>query len=125
MSDKSKGEQMETKRRNKIEILFETLPPESKAAIIVHGVALYQSVLKKRFVLAKAKIQQFEAKYQVSLSQLENDGLPEDANYEMHEDYIMWHHWNDTVEKTNEQILDLEKITEDSVTGNEAINVSC
>ena len=115
---------MEPARRKKIETLFEKLPPESKAAIIVHGVALYQSMLKKRLVLAQAKIQQFEAKYQIPLSQLDNDGLPEDANYEMHEDYIMWHHWNDTVEKTNDQILHLEKIVENSSDVNEAFNVS-
>ena len=116
---------MEPSRRKKIETLFEKLPPESKAAIIVHGVALYQSMLKKRFVLAKAKIQQFETKYQISLSQLDNDGLPEDANHEMHEDYIMWHHWHDTIEKTNEQISLLEKIADNSVAVNEAFNVSC
>ncbi|HEX9970711.1 MAG TPA: hypothetical protein VGD14_01445 [bacterium] len=116
---------MEPTRRKKIETLFETLPPESKAAIIVHGVALYQSMLKKRLVLAQAKIQQFEAKYQISLSQLDNNGLPEDANYEMHEDYIMWHHWNDTIEKANDQISLLEKIADNSLNVNEAFHVSC
>jgi hypothetical protein len=24
---------------------------------------------------------------------LESEGLPEDADYEMHEDYIEWHYW--------------------------------
>ena len=116
---------MEPARRKKIETQFEKLPPESKAAIIVHGVALYQSMLKKRLVLAQAKIQQFEAKYQTSLSQLDNSGLPEDANYEMHEDYIMWHHWNDTIEKVNEKILLLETIAENGLKVNEAFNVNC
>jgi hypothetical protein len=116
---------MEPARRKKIETQFEKLPPESKAAIIVHGVALYQSMLKKQLVLAQAKIQQFEAKYQTSLSQLDNSGLPEDADYEMHEDYIMWHHWNDTIEKANDQISLLEKIADNGMIVDEALHVSC
>lgn len=99
---------MELNREEKIESLFTSLPPEAKSAIIVHGAALYQSTLKKRLFLAQAKIRQFEDKYQTSLSQVDKEGLPEDANYAMHEDYIMWHHWNDTVEKLSEQLAHLE-----------------
>jgi len=24
---------------------------------------------------------------------METEGLPDDADYELHEDYIMWRHW--------------------------------
>ena len=116
---------MEPARRNKIESQFKKLPPESQTAIIAHGAALYLSILKKRVVLARAKIQQFEAKYQTSLAQLDNSGLPDDADYEMHEDYIMWHHWNDTIQKANDQVALLEKIADNTLNVNEAFHVSC
>jgi len=30
---------------------------------------------------------------------LDDRGLPDDAGYEMHEDYIMWHHWAAVADK--------------------------
>jgi hypothetical protein len=34
-------------------------------------------------------VRRFEEKYQTTLTQLDTDGLPEQADFEMHEDY-MW-----------------------------------
>lgn len=100
------------------------MPPESKTAVIRHGVALYQMTLKKRLFLAQAKIKGFEDKYQIALSQLDEKGLPEDASYEMHEDYILWHHWNETVEKLTEQITLLDAIAENRLNVDEAFYVN-
>jgi len=91
-----------------IENLFESLTPEDKIAILRHGISLYLSSLKKRLFLAQAKIRQFEEKYQISLDQLDKEGLPDDADYQLHEDYLMWHHWADNIGKLKKQIDTLD-----------------
>ena len=95
---------MDTIETKNIERIFESLSPENRVTIIRHGIALYLSSLKKRLFLAQAKNQQFEEKYNISLEKLDVEGLPEDADYQMHEDYLMWHHWVDNIGKLKEQI---------------------
>jgi len=90
--------------RKNIESLFESLSPENRITIIRHGIALYLSSLKKRLFLAQAKNRQFEEKYNISLEKLDIKGLPDDADYQMHEDYLMWHHWVDNIGKLKKQI---------------------
>ena len=46
----------------------------------------------------------------MKLSELEEKGLPDNADYEMHEDYIMWHHWSEAAEKAGKQIESLQPI---------------
>jgi hypothetical protein len=53
---------------------------------------------------AQSKIRFFEEKYSIRLSELEELGLPDDAGYDMHEDYIMWHHWSDVFENVGKSI---------------------
>lgn len=115
---------MEFDQREKITDFFESLSPNEKIAIITHGTALYQSALKKRLFLAQAKIKQYEAKYHTLLSQLEAEGLPDDASYEMHEDYILWSHWTNTENKLQEQISLVNQISENGLTVDEIFNVS-
>jgi hypothetical protein len=95
-----------------LENTFHTLPPEERAAVISHGVALRFSELNKRHFLAESKIRYFEDKYKTTLSEIERKGLPDDADYEMHEDYVMWSHWADTLGKVTEQVRALQKISE-------------
>ena len=83
---------MRATRKENIENKFELLPVEEKIAVITHGAALRLSALKKRLFLAESKVHGFQDKYHISLVDLEAKGLPDDADYEMHEDYIMWHH---------------------------------
>jgi hypothetical protein len=96
----------------RIEDLFSALVPEEKASVISHGVALRLSDLQKRLFLAKSKVQQFEEKYHTTLEELDAEGLPNDADYEMHEDYIMWHHWTEVIGKTKERIASSKEIAE-------------
>ena len=49
-------------------------------------------------------MRRFEAKYSTTLDVLESKGLPEDADYEMHEDYIEWHYWARVREKTQDTL---------------------
>ncbi|CAN2040175.1 conserved hypothetical protein [Candidatus Magnetomoraceae bacterium gMMP-15] len=96
----------------RIENRFLTLPPEEKTAVISHGVAVRFSELNKRLFLALGKIRFFEEKYGMKLSELDEKGLPDNADYEMHEEYIMWHHWSEVAKKVEKQIEVLQPITE-------------
>jgi len=60
-------------------------------------------------------VRHFEEKYQITLTQLDTDGLPENAGYEMHEDYIMWHHWYDASEKIKKDIDALQRIVQQGI----------
>ncbi len=93
-----------------IENRFSSLSTEEKVSVISHGVVLRLSEWKKRLFLAESKVRHFEEKYHTSLDELDTKGLPDDAEHEMHEDYIMWHHWTEVVEKARKQVIDLKAI---------------
>lgn len=101
----------------KIENAFLLLPSEDKTAVISHGAAIRFSELNKRHFLAGEKIRFFEEKYAVKISEIEENGLPDDAGYEMHEDYIMCSHWSDVMEKTEKQMEALRPLLEYGVLG--------
>lgn len=48
----------------------------------------------------------------MKLPEIEKTGLPDDAGYKMHEDYIMCSHWSDVIEKTEKQIELLRPLLE-------------
>ncbi len=93
-----------------LEKAFLSLPRVEREAIISYGAALRLSSLRKRQFLAQSKIHALEGKYHKTLAQVDADGLPDDAGYEMHEDYVMWHHWQEILESVNRDIVALEKI---------------
>ena len=95
-----------------IESKFLLLSLEEKIAVISHGAAIHFSDLNNRLFLAQSKINHFEGKYHIKLSKLEEKGLPDNADFEMHEDYIMWHHWAEVAKKVRKQIKSLQTITE-------------
>jgi hypothetical protein len=95
-----------------MEKAFLRLSPEEREAVISYGVALRLSHLKKRLFLAESKIRHFKEKYRISLGELEARGLPDDADYEMHEDYVMWQHWAGVANKAKRDVDVLEKIAQ-------------
>ena len=95
-----------------MERAFLRLSSEEREAVISHGVALRLSHLKKRLFLAESKIRHFEEKYRLTLGELETRGLPDDASYEMHEDYVMWRHWTGVANKAKIDVDVLEKIAQ-------------
>ena len=103
---------MDTSVGTQVEKTFLALPREEREVIISHGAVLRLSSLRKRLFLAKNKVRLFEEQYGTGLTQLDAEGLPDAAGYEMHEDYIMWHHWAEVVEKLKRDIVSLEKIAE-------------
>lgn len=101
---------MDADIKTQVEKTFLSLPREEREAIISHGTALRLSHQRKRLFLAESKIRHFEEKYNVTLARLDANRLPDDANYEMHEDYIMWHHWAAVADKIRKDIASLEEI---------------
>ena len=108
----------------RIEDMFSSLRVEEKVNIISQGVVLRLSDLRKRLDMAESRVRQFEEKYGGSLSNLETDGLPNDADFEMHEDYILWHHWVDVIEQARVRIPALEKIAQQGLYLGESLRVS-
>lgn len=103
---------MDTEIKTRVEKTFLSLPREERETIISHGTALRLSDLRKRLFLAESKVRHFEEKYKATLAQLDADGLPDDADYEMHEDYIMWHHWAEVADRVKKSIASLEEIAQ-------------
>ena len=101
---------MDTQNTIQVEPTFLSLPGEEREAIISLGATLRLSYLKKRLFLAESKVRNFEEQYGITLTQLEAEGLPDDADYHMHEDYIMWGHWSDVIDRIKTDIVALEGI---------------
>jgi hypothetical protein len=101
---------MTTETKTRLEETFSSLPEEERDSIISLGVALKLSYLRKRLVVAQRKQEEFETRYGLTIEQLERQGLPDDADYAMHEDYILWHHWSDTLAKVRQEIATLEEV---------------
>ena len=94
-----------------IEKTFLSLPPLERESIITHGAVIRSSSLKQRLFLAQSMVRSFEEKYQTTLKTLNTNGLPDQANYEMHEDYLMWMHWAEVTVQCEQELGVLEKIT--------------
>jgi hypothetical protein len=108
--------------RGEVEKAFLALSFEEREAVISHGVALRLSDLRKRLFLADSKIRHFEEKYKITLPQVEARGLPDDADYEMHEDYVMWRHWAGVADKAKRDIVVLENIAQHGLYSGESLH---
>lgn len=91
--------------------IFYSLPPEDRMEILSIGAAFRRLSLEKQLVRAQSKVQEFEARYHTTLHQLEAEGLPDDADYAMHEDYIEWHYWSRVLEQTRKTLDTLAAIS--------------
>jgi hypothetical protein len=94
------------------EKVFLSLPREERETIISHGTAIRLSNLKNRLFLAESKLRHYEEKYKVTIVQMDAEGLPDNADCEIHEDYIMWHHWADVADKVKKDVASLENIAQ-------------
>jgi hypothetical protein len=86
---------------------FHALAPEDRTEIFSVGAAFHRLTLKKRLERAERKVQEFEARYHTTIRQIEVDGLPDDADYAMHEDYVEWHYWSRVLEQTRKALQTL------------------
>jgi hypothetical protein len=101
---------MNTTVAEQIEHDFLALPQTERQTIISYGAALRLADLKKRLFFAESKLRHFQEKHNTDLSHLDANGLPDDAGYELHEDYIMWHHWVDVMKQVEEDIAALQGV---------------
>ncbi|MBW2011698.1 MAG: hypothetical protein JRG68_06415 [Deltaproteobacteria bacterium] len=110
---------------NEIEKRFLSLPVEDRETIISYGASIRLTILKKRLFLAEQKIRNFEVRYKTTLRAIEAEGIPDDASYEFHEDYVEWHHWEAVVKKCKQEISSIQAIAQQGVHIEEYCNVSC
>ncbi len=94
--------------------VFHSLSPEDRVEIVSIGAAFRRLRLEKRLARAQTEVQAFEARYNTALKQLEVDGLPDDAGYAIHEDYVEWHYWSRTLEQTRKTLDMLAVISPES-----------
>ena len=101
---------MSTELKTRLEETFFSLPEDQRAGIISLGVAMKLSHLRNRLALAMSKVKAYEEQYGRSLAELESKGLPNDADYVMHEDYILWHHWSEAADQARQEVGALENV---------------
>lgn len=75
-------------------------PAEELASIFRQGAILRLPYLESRLLRAQEQIRRFEEKHETTLAALKYRGLPDDAGYELHEDFIEWEYWSDVSHKT-------------------------
>jgi len=88
------------------------LTPQTRQRLFELGAPLLRTEAEGRLALAERKIKAFEQKYGTSLMQLQRKGLPEDADIEMHEDFVEWSGWQRTLEETRQVIASLQPAVE-------------
>ncbi len=101
---------MNTAVAEQIEHDFLALPQAERQTIISYGAALRLADLNKRLFLAESKLRHFQEKHNTDLAHLDNVGLPDDAGVDLHEDFIMWHHWTDVMEQVKGDIAALQSV---------------
>lgn len=100
-----------------IENDFLALPQAERRIIINYGAAFLLADLRKRLFFAESKVRFYEDKHGISLEHLDSEGLPDDAGVELHEDYIMWHHWTRVAQQVRKEARSLQGLVEPAQTG--------
>ena len=86
------------------------LPEQEMMSILRQGSVLRLPYLEQRLRHAQGRIRHFEAKHATTLQQLLDKGLPDDAGYQLHEDFIEWEHWADIAQETQAVIDNVRRI---------------
>lgn len=89
-----------------------TLSPQVKKQMAVYGSYLLLTEVESRLALAKDKLAFFQKKYGVLLDDLNKQGLPDDAGWEMHEDYVEWTGWQASFDEATETLNALKNIVD-------------
>ena len=88
------------------------LAPEAQKRLVEFGAPLLLTEAEGRLALAERKITAFEQKYGTTLAQLRQDGLPDDASVEMHEDFVAWSGWQRTYAESSQILASLKLLLE-------------
>jgi hypothetical protein len=86
------------------------LPAEELSLILKQGAILRLPYLEGRLLQAKERVSRFEEKYRTTVEALRDEGLPDDAGYELHEDFIEWEYWSDVLHKTGLTVENIKVI---------------
>ena len=70
--------------------------------------------LEGRLLQAREEIKRFQEKHRTTLDTLKLQGLPDDADYEMHEDFIEWEYWTDVLHKTEKTVKSVKTLLEET-----------
>ena len=103
------------KTTNRQEFSLSELVPEVQQRLVEFGAPLLLTEVEGRLALAERKIRAFERKYGMTLAELGQDGLPDDASVEMHEDFIEWSGWQRTREEASQIRASLKPLLEKSL----------
>lgn len=88
------------------------LPVEELASILRQGAILRLPYLESRLLQAREQVRRFEEKYRTTLDVLGSQGLPDDADYEMHADFIEWEYWSDVLRQTGLTVRNVKTLLE-------------
>ena len=88
------------------------LAPKAQKRLIEFGAPLLLTEAEGRLALAERKITAFEQKYGMTLAQLRQGGLPDDASVEMHQDFVEWSGWQRTQEESGQILASLKPLLE-------------
>jgi hypothetical protein len=88
------------------------IPPEELVCILKQGAILRLPYLEGRVLQAREHTKRLYEKYGITLDTLQSQGLPEDANYEMHEDFITWEYWDDVLRETETALQSIKALLE-------------
>jgi len=88
------------------------LPAAELASILRQGAILRLPYLEGRLLQAREQVRRFEKKYGTTLDDLRSQGLPDDADYEMHEDFIEWEYWSDILHEISMTVRSVKALLE-------------
>jgi hypothetical protein len=86
------------------------LPAHEMLSILRQGSVLRLPHLEGRLRQAQEQVNRFEAVYGTTLNELKTEGLPNDASYRMHEDFIEWEYWHDALKEAELVVKNVKKI---------------
>ena len=86
------------------------LPSQEMLSILRQGSILRLPHLEGRLRQAQERVAYFEETYKITLDELLAQGLPDNANYQMHEDFIEWEYWQDVGNETEIVIRNVKQI---------------
>ena len=85
------------------------LRPQAAARL---GVERHIQELEAQLKEAQQQIASFELKFGMSFAGIQQEGLPEDADWQAHEDYVEWSSWEGLQIDLEQQLESLRAIPE-------------
>jgi hypothetical protein len=90
------------------------LPEREMLSVLRQGSLLRLPHLEARLRHAEEQVARFEAAWQTTLGELLAQGLPDDANWQLHEDFIEWEYWHEVRHETAMIIENMKRILKKS-----------